>query len=188
MVFTKRRPLTVRHGEICASFGGQKFYYRLEGEPMQLMALNSQPVEIAFDPHDLGQVAVYWRDAFAGLAVCAPLRRMGEDAFVEDERLRRAARREIKRAIATVHQQTPVASPEERLARRREVLPQRTIDFTGTPVALPPAVAEAAAAVRAASEFRIAAAVEVEKIRRPADEDGDDGSFAFFSDGGTNGA
>jgi hypothetical protein len=187
VVFTKRRLLTVRHGEIAASFGGQKFHYRLEAEPTQLMALNGQLVEIALDPHDLGQAAVYWRDAFVGLAVCAPLRKQGEDLFVEDERLRRAARREIKRAIATVHQRIPVASPEERLARRREVLPERMTGVIGTPVELPAPIAEAAAAVRAASEFRFAdAGVEVECVKRPADDDVDDGSFSFFSDGRLN--
>jgi len=187
VVFTKRRVLTVKHGEICATFGGQKFHYRLEAEPTQLMVLNGQLVELAFDPHELSQAACYWRDRFIGLAHCVPLRKMGEDLFVADERLRRSERREIKKAIEAVHNQVPVASPEERLARRREVLPQRSIGGPGVPVALPAAVVEAEEAIRAEREFHFAeaaAAVELGRIERPADEPGE-GTFNFFSDGGT---
>jgi hypothetical protein len=186
VVFTRRRTLTVKHGEICATFGGQKFHYRLEGEPTQLMVLNGQLVELAFDPHDLGQAACYWRDRFVGLANCIPLRKMGDDSFVEDERNRRAARRDIKRAVESIHNTIPVAGPEERLARRREVLPQRSIGGVGVPVELPAAVVEAEAAMRAAREFRFAEAtaeVPIGRIEMPVDEDAGD-TFNFFSDGG----
>jgi hypothetical protein len=185
VVFTKRRTLTVKHGEICATFGGQKFYYRLEGEPTQLMVLNGQLVELAFDPHELSQAACYWRGRFVGIANCIPLRKQGEDLFVEDERIRRAARRDIKRAVAAVHGQIPVTGPEERLARRREVLPQRSIGGTGTPVELPAALVQAQEAMRAEREFRfseVGGAIKVERTERPAN--GSDDVFEFFSDGG----
>ncbi len=186
VVFTKRRTLTVKHGEICATFDGTKFYYRLEGEPTQLMVLNGQLVEIAFDPHELSQAAVYWRDRFVGLANCIPLRKMGEDLFVDDERNRRAMRRDIKRAVEAIHNQIPVAGPEERLARRREVLPLRSICGPGVPVELPEALVQAKEAIRAEREFRFqeaGEAVQVGRIERQADEE--DATFNFFSDGGT---
>ena len=185
--FTKRRLLTVKHGEICATFGGQKFHYRIDGEPTQLMVLNGQLVELAFDPHELGQAVVYWRNKFVGLANCIPLRRMGEDLFVDDERTRRAARRDIKRAVAAVHEQIPVTGPEERLARRREVLPQRLVGGPGVPVALPAAVVEAQEAMRADREFRFEDAQIEMNVETLADESGDD-AFNFFADRGTFGA
>lgn len=188
VVFTKRKELTVKHGEICATFNGQKFYYRLESDPTQLMVLNGKLVEIAFDPHELSQAAVYWRNKFIGLANCIPLRKMGEDLFVEDERNRRAKLRDIKRAVEVVHQQSPVTGPEERLARRREVLPQRSIGGVGVPVVLPEQLTHAHEAMRAEREFRFTDAVpvvEAGRIERPADEDGD--TFKFFSDDGGTG-
>lgn len=184
VVFTKRRTLTVKHGELCAIFGGQKFYYRLEGEPTQLMVLNGQLVELAFDPNELSQAACYWRGRFVGIANCIPLRKQGEDLFIEDERNRRAARRDIKRAVAAIHEQIPVAGPEERLARRREVLPQRSmIGGVGTPVVLPAALVQAQEAMRAEREFRFkdAGAIEVERAERPAN--GLDDVFSFFDEG-----
>lgn len=183
VVFTKRRQVTVKHGEICATFGDEKFYYRIEGEPRQLMLLNGQLVELAFDPHDLGQTAVYWNSKFVGLANCVPLRKMGEDSFVDDERARRAARRDIKRAVASIHEQIPVAGPEERLGRRREVLPQRLIGEAGVPVVLPDAVAEAQEAMRVDREFRFEdASVEI-GVEKSAEQVEDD-TFNFFSDRG----
>jgi len=186
VVFTKRRELTVKHGEICATFGGQKFHYRIEGEPTQLMSLNGQLVEVAFDPNELSQVAIYWRDRFAGLAHCIALRKQGEDLFIEDEKTRRAARRDIKKAVTVFHQQQiPVASPEERLARRREVLPTRLAAFsTETPVQLPAPIAEAAAAQAAEAEFSFAATEpSIQAIERAPDADADV-EFNFWSDQG----
>lgn len=173
----------MKHGEICATFGGQKFHYRLEGEPTQLMVLNGQLVELAFDPHELSQAAVYWRDRFVGLANCIPLRRMGEDLFVADERDRRAARRDIKLAIAAVHKQIPVAGPEERLARRREVLPQRSVGGAGTPVELPAALVQAQEAMRAEREFRFSeAGGEIDVVRSETPADKADDTFNFFDE------
>jgi len=185
VVFTKRRQLTVKHGEICATFGGQRFHYRIEGEPTQLMALNGQLVEAAFDPNALEQMAVYFQDRFVGLAHCVALRKQGEDLFVEDEKIRRAELREIKKAVALVHQQIPVSSPEERLARRREILPTRTNTFaTETPVVLPSAIAEAAAAQAAEAEFSFAATEPAIQAIETAPEADADVEFNFFSDQG----
>jgi hypothetical protein len=177
IAFSKRRMLTVKHGEICATFGGNRFHYRLEAEPTQLMAINGQLVEIAYDPHDLSQAAVYWRDRFIGLAHCAPLRKMGEDSFVEDERKRRAARRDIKKVIAAVHELVPVASPEERLARRREVLPAReAVRRPESPVALPAPMQD--------REFSFQnTAGDVDFTTMPASAD-DESDFHFFTDQG----
>jgi hypothetical protein len=112
---------------------------------------------------------------------------MGEDLFVDDERTRRAARRDIKRAVAAVHEQIPVTGPEERLARRREVLPQRLVGGPGVPVALPAAVVEAQEAMRADREFRFEDAQIEMNVETLADESGDD-AFNFFADRGTFGA
>jgi len=184
VVFTKRRILTVKHGEICVSFGGQQFHYRLEGEPTQLMALNGQLVEIAYDPHALDQVAVYWRDRFCGLAQCAALRKMGEDLYVSDERERRAKRRDIRKALEGVHKQVPVASPEERLARRREILPHRGTYDVGTPVELPAAIADAREAMRTQRDFHFDEAPSDVVAATPAEASaGNDDEFHFFSQG-----
>ncbi|HYW47256.1 MAG TPA: hypothetical protein VE959_30595 [Bryobacteraceae bacterium] len=181
IVFTRRRTLTVKHGEILMTFGGDKFHYRLEGEPVQLMALNGQLVEIGFDVHDLGEAAVYWRNRFVGLAHCAPLRKMGLDTFTDDERARRAARREIRRAIDAVHQQSVVPTIEERLARRREALPCRDAAARAEiPLALPAAVEEAAAAAREDREFRFEQADSgMVGTTLPTPTEGDD-DFCFF--------
>ena len=182
VVFTKRRELKVQHGEICATFDGRKLYYRLEGEPTQLMLLNGKVVEIAFDPHDLSQAAIYWLDRFVGIATCIPLRSMSDDLYVADERNRRAARRDTKRAIAMLHNQIPVAGPEERLARRREILPQRLIGGVAVPVALPAALVQAQEAMRAEREFRFKdAGGAIEVVKGPSNQDDD--TFEFF-DGG----
>jgi transposase InsO family protein len=185
IVFSKRRALTVKHGEICTTFGGQRFYYRLEADPTQLMAVNGQLVEIAFDPNELSQVACYWRDRFIGLAHSVELRKQGEAGFVEDEKQRRAARREIKELIKSVHRSIPVASPEERLARRREIQPAREpVNRVEVPAELPPAMQDAADAARAERQFSFAdtqGTIEVVTRQPVAD---DDGAFNFFSDQG----
>jgi transposase len=186
IIFSKRRAVTVKHGEICVTFSGQRFHYRLEGEPTQLMAVNGQLVEFAYDPHDLGQAAIYWRDRFIGLASCAPLRKMGEDGFVEDERNRRAARRDIKAAVVLVHKTIPTLSPEERLARRREVLPARENAKPEILLELPEPIQQAADASRADREFSFTAAAEeaepIVSYPPPAESD-DESTFCFFKDG-----
>jgi len=184
IVFSKRRMLTVKHGEIRAIFGGSPFHYRLDAEPTQLMAINGQVVEIAFDPNDLSQAAVYWRDRFIGIANCVALRKMGEGDFAEDERNRRAARREIKRAIEAVHKTVPVAGPEERLARRREVLPSREpASRVEVRVGLPAPMQEAADVMAKERAFSLDAVQPIERIDLPADGAGDD-EFHFFSNQG----
>jgi transposase InsO family protein len=182
MCFAKRREYTVQHGEIKMTRAGQTYHYRLTGNGIGLMALNGQTVELAYDPMDLGEGAVYFQSRFVGMVSCVELRRMGETAFVEDERNRRAARREVKKFVEAVHDAVPVASPGERLDRRREVVPSRaTASRVGLPVELPAAVVEAEAAARADREFRFdgAAAAGVETvIPSPASEDT---GFDFFS-------
>jgi transposase InsO family protein len=183
--FAKRRDLTVRNGEARTTFSGESFHYRLTGNPVALMALNGRTVELAYDPLDLEDAAIFCDGQFVGLASCIELRRMGEDAFVEDERNRRAARRAAKHFIEAVHEGVPFPSPEAHLSRRREIAPARTVpDRSEVAVTLSPSLA---AAVRAAEEekrFRFESVpmlIEVEK----APEDQDDSTFNFFSDGGT---
>ncbi len=60
-----------------------------------------------------------------GSRIVSSCGRMGEDAFVEDERNRRALRKDIKSLISAVHRQVPLADPTERLERRRAVTPAR---------------------------------------------------------------
>ena len=76
MVFMKRRKITVQHAEVCVTFNGEQFHYRAEG----LARLNGKQVELAYDPLDLEMAAVYYESRFEGMAYCAALRRMGEDA------------------------------------------------------------------------------------------------------------
>ena len=179
--FLKRREVKVQHGEVKTAFAGRDYHYRLAGNPAALMSLNGQTVQFAYDQLDLGEAAIYYRDRFCGLANCVELRRMGEEAFVEDEKLRRAARREVKKFIGALHKAIPVASPETRLARRAEVAPMRASAERVTVAAdVPAPIVEAESQARAERGFsfeRTAAAIDV--VQRPEVED--DGEFSFFS-------
>jgi transposase InsO family protein len=184
LCFAKRRELTIRNGEVHAMFGGRQYHYRFEGNRLRLLALNGRKVELAYDPLDLGAAAVYYSDEFIGLARCIELRRMGEDAFVEDERDRRAARREVRRYIAAVHQVVPVPDAEMHLARRRAVAPARPDpERPEAIVSLPKAIADAHAAQEAERAVSFEDAKPVEVIKRPEPSD-DDGTFNFFQTGG----
>lgn len=177
LCFAKRRELTVKHGEVQVTFDARPYHYRIDGEPAQLMALNGQTVELAYDPLDLAEAAIYWQGRFVGLARCVALRKMGEDQFVDDERLRRAARREVKKAIAVVHAQVPLAGAVERLGRRRAIAPAREeVCQAVTAVEIPAAVLEAAEAVRASRE--LPAVIEVERAEVASGDEAED--FEFF--------
>ena len=121
--FAKRKRLTVQQGEVRTSFGGRQCHYRIIGQPIALMALNGREVELAYDPHDLGNAVVYAEGQLVGIAENVELRRMGEKDFVADERDRRAARREVKKFITAVHQQVQVPGPVERMERRMAMRP-----------------------------------------------------------------
>jgi hypothetical protein len=182
MCFARRREYTVQHGEIRLTRGAQTYHYRISANPLALMALNGQTVELAYDPMDMGDAAIYHQSRFVGLATCVELRRMGETAFRDDERARRTARREVKRFIEAAHSAVPVASPGERLDRRREVTACRSdVPRVELPVELPAAIIEAEAATRADREFRFdTAAVEALEAVAPPAADEDDGTFNFF--------
>lgn len=183
MCFAKRAELTVRNGEIAMTRGSQPHYYRLVDNSLRLQMLNGKTVDLAYDPLDLGEGAVYFEGRFFGLVQCVELRRMGERAFVEDEKNRRAARRETKKAIAAMTRMAPAPSPEERLLRRAEVLPKRVEDRCLT-VAAPVAaeVEEAAAAVREERSFEFEAVPEAAVTAvQPAEPNHDD-EFVFFGD------
>jgi hypothetical protein len=184
LCFAKRRELTVRNGEVQVTFAGRPYHYRLAGNRSALLGLNDRKVELAYDPLDLGRAAIYFENRFIGLADCIQLRRMGEDAFVQDERDRRTARREIKKFIAAVHQAVPVPGPETYLSRRRAIAPARPSPERVEVVAeLPASIVEAHAATRAEAEFSFSAAPEIPVIETPR-EAGADEEFNFFSDQG----
>jgi hypothetical protein len=180
--FAKRRELTVKHGEVKTTFAGRDYHYRLTGNDIALMAMNGQQVDFAYDPLDLGEAAIYYQSRFVGLANCVELRRMGEDAFTEDERNRRAARREVRRFIDAVHKAVPVPSSETRLERRRAVLPERDCSTSRVtvPAELPPALMEAETAARAASDFSFDAAPVEAASAAPQTSSTDDNEFHFF--------
>ena len=184
-VFAKRRELTVKHGEVRTTFGGRDYHYRLSGDARQdalgLMRLNGQVVEFAYDPLDLGEAAIYYQSRFVGLANCVELRRMGEDAFVQDERDRRAARREVKRVIDAVHKAIPVADPDTRLARRKAILPAReSAARVELPAELPAAVVDVEAAVRADREFEFQAVETAVVSATETAPPSEDEEFHFF--------
>ena len=184
LCFAKRRELTIRNGEVRATFGGKLYHYRFEGNRLRLLTLNDRKIELAYDSLDLGAAAVYYNDEFLGLARCAELRRMGEDAFVQDERDRRATRREVRRYIAAVHQVVPVPDAETHLARRRAVAPVRPdVERPTAAVNLPKSIADAHAAQEAERAFSFETVTPVEVIKRPEPPD-DDGEFTFFQTGG----
>jgi hypothetical protein len=183
--FAKRRELTIRNGEARTIFAGKSYHYRLANNQVALTALNGRAVELAYDPLDLGDAAIYCDGEFVGLAKCIELRRMGEDAFVEDERNRRATRREVKRYIAAAHEQIPFPSPETHLSRRRAIAPVRfDPDRTEVPVTVAPSLAAAARAAEEERQFKFSADVApIEVVQLPLEQTDD--VFNFFSDGGT---
>lgn len=185
--FMKRRRITIRHGEVRVSFAGKSFHYRLVDAPIALVGLNNREVEVAFDPLDLETVALYFEGRFLGFASNAELRRMGEDLFVTDEKNRRSTRRAVKEFIQDVHRSVPMATPEERAARRMAVRPKPVAsELHGTEITVP---AEIRGAVEAAAEqrrFSFAAASGADLIRAAdafAYEDDADDEFSFFSGG-----
>jgi hypothetical protein len=147
------------------------------------MVLNGREIEFAYDPMDLETVAVYCESRFVGLAANAELRRMGEADFVEDEKLRRASRREVKRAIEAAHRDIYVPSIAERARRRAEVRPARIEPGrVEAPAELPEAVMAAAKASEEVARFSFAGAgagIECQPLP-PA---GDNDEFQFFSGG-----
>ncbi|HEY9142115.1 MAG TPA: Mu transposase C-terminal domain-containing protein [Bryobacteraceae bacterium] len=185
LCFAKRRELTVRNGEVPVTFAGRQYHYRLAGNPMALLGLNGRKVDLAYDPLDLEKAAVYFESRFIGLADCVALRHMGEEDFVQDARDRRAARREIKHLIGTIHTAVPVPDPETHLRRRAAVTPPRIEPArVEVPAQLPAPIAEAAAAQAAEAEFSFAATEpSIQAIERAPDADADV-EFNFFSDRG----
>jgi transposase len=180
--FHKRRLLTVRHGEVRASFGGRIYHYRFADDSRTLMAWNGRQVEFAYDPHDLGTAALYSEGTFLGLVANLELRRMGEDAFVADEKDRRASRRQVKQFVEAVHRSIPMATPEERAARRAAVRPARLAGKAGSAVdvPVPPAITAAVEAAGKQKSFRFADVEPAIPSRTEADTTDDE--FKFFAE------
>jgi transposase InsO family protein len=176
--FAKRRDLTVQHGEISTTHAGRVYHYRMVDNSLELMILDGKTVELAYDPLDLGEAAVYYKSRFWGLAKCIELRRMGETAFVEDQKERARAKRQLTQAIRVIHGMAPALSYEERLARRAEVIPERAeVPRVSIPAAIAAPVADAAEAARQAAAPP--EPVAVEKVAGEADGE-DDGTFTFL--------
>jgi len=181
--FTKRRELKVQHGELKMMLAGRPYHYRILGNDRALMMLNGETVELATDPLDLGEAAVYYQARFVGLAHCVELRRMGDSAFTEDERLRRGARREVKRFLRAMNAAVPVPNSETRLERRKAVLPSRdNVPRLERPAEMPAAIAEAQAAAREERDFQFKAVdVDVARATKPTQPNDDDSDvFNFF--------
>jgi uncharacterized protein YodC (DUF2158 family) len=182
LCFAKRREITVKNGDVCTTFGGQKYHYRLVGNQMALLGLNGRVVSLAYDYLDLSQAALYLDNQFIGLASCIELRRMGEEAFIEDQRDRQRVKRDAKQWIKSVHQAIPVPDPETFLARRAEVAPKRIDPARVEDAAeLPQAIVDAAAAM--AEEAKTPREVHVPRIAATTPVDRDD-EFSFFSSEG----
>lgn len=164
--FLRRRALTVQHGEVQATFGGRLYHYRLRDNKLGLLMLNGRQVELAYDPLDLGTVAIVHEEKLVGLADSVELRGMGEEGFQQDLRDRAAARKRIKEFIETLHRAVPVQNPAARAMRRAARGGRRAPagDPAPAPERAPMALIEAA----------VAAAPQ-----RPADQ-GDD-EFRFFT-------
>jgi transposase InsO family protein len=181
--FRKRKELTVRHGEICITFGGRQYHYRLAENPAGLMLLNGRRVEVGLDPYDLETIAIYHDGKFVGLGHQAELRRMGEQGFIEDEKVRRASRRETRRAIDILHRQEYVPESVERLKRRIPALPVRTEpERLEAPAAIPAPIMDAVHAAEEEKRFSFAGVqVMLEASDRMyRDDDPDDGRFDFW--------
>lgn len=184
--FAKRRELTVKHGEIRTTFHGEVFHYRLMDSSVRLMALNGVEVTFSYDPMDLSTAAIYHRERFVGLVSCVALRKMGEQLFLQDEKDRRAARREVRKFVAAVHQQIHIPDHRERANRRREVLPARTEPKRPEIAAeVPPAIADAAASASEDRQFSFAAAPAegadvIRRVDASAHRDDDSDEFQFF--------
>jgi len=177
--FNKRRSVTIQHGEVCVSFGGQKYHYRLPSQ-VALIPFDGREAILSYDPFDLGTAALYYRDSFIGLVSNAALRRMGESDFVADEKNRRAVRREVKKFIQAVHTAIPVATLEERAARRMAVRPAQIAAPSQDYAPTSPHIAAAVAAAKEESEFSFAG-ITAEQIRSTEPAPSRDGSeFEFF--------
>lgn len=186
--FHKRRKVTVRHGELCLSFGGRQYHYRLTESPIELMRLNGREVEFTYDPLDLGLGVCYSQGRFVGLVTNVEARRMAADDFVQDERDRRASQRQIKNIIQTIHQQVYIPGVAERATRRAAVQPVRPDpERPEVPLAIPRPLLEASEAAERDKAFSFAnAADEPDLIRQldaraHQDDDPDDTEFQFFT-------
>lgn len=185
--FRKRKKLKVRNGEIRTTLGGHQYHFRMIGEQRKLMAFNGREVELAYDPINIGTAAaVYFENRFIGLAENVELRRMGEEGFVEDEKARRAARREIRKFISAIHKTVHVPGAEERAERRQAVRPARLVAAGGR--AVPAEVAEdVVQASQAYSQETLSMfeatrnnPVELAVVQQPEAED--DSEFHFFKE------
>jgi hypothetical protein len=109
---------------------------------------------------------------------------MGEQTFVEDERNRRAVRREVKAFIQNVHSAVPVASAEERALRRLAIAPSR--QEPPRPLIqceVPASIADAVDAICEDRKPFVAGQtpLKIEVVKAANPEGNDDDKFNFFS-------
>ncbi len=179
--FYNRKETTVRNGEIRCTFASVQYHYRMADAPTKLMGINGCTVEVAYDPYDLETLAVYHDGRFIGLASNLELRRMGEQVFVEDERLRRAARREVRNFIQDVHKAVPVASAEDRALRRLAIAPSRQEPpRTSLQCELPTGITDAVEALKNDGQSGAGGPIPTIAVI-PAAPEAEDDRFNFFA-------
>jgi hypothetical protein len=183
--FSKRKEVTISNGEVPSIVRGDKYRYRFASNQAALLKLNGCKVELAYDPLDLETCALFHEQRFAGLVTCIELRRMGESAFVEDEKIRRHYRREAKALIKALHSAVPVPGTLERLDRRAAVTPQRQEPRrVDVPLSLPAPIVDAHAAISAElAANRAALENSVPLVSTQLAPETDDDEFRFFSGG-----
>jgi len=181
LCFQRRKMLKVRHGEVKATFGGQPVHYRMLDNPNRLMDFNGLDAEFGYDEFDLSTGSLFIGGKFVGLVDAVSLRAMGGTTgdFVEDERARRASRRDVRKAIALLHAGVHVPSADERASRRAPVVPE--VARPEVAAVMQPAMLAAAAAKKERAAFRFGDDVpSIVAVDRGGDDSGTE--FHFFSE------
>ena len=180
-MFRDRRKVKVAHGQIRLSYHGSQFIYEPSSDdaPLALAPFNGKSVEVALDKLDLQTVAVFYEDKLVCLADNMELRGMREDAFKEDEKVRRRMYRWFKSLIDAAHQQLDVPTPIEALERRVREAQELPEPERKTVNMIYPQVGQAVAAMGSRERFSFAQGGEI----RSAEAEDDSGTeFEFFGD------
>ena len=175
-MFRDRRTVKVAHGQIRLSYHGTQFIYNpaADDDPLALAPFNGKTVEVAIDKLDLQTVAVFYDDRLVCLADNMELRGMREEAFKEDEKVRRRMHRWFKSLVTAAHQRVDVPTPIERLERRvREAGTEQPEPERQEVHVAYPQPAKAVAAMRSRERFSSAASGVSLKSYEAPEDDGD---------------
>lgn len=121
LLMRERREVTVRQSEIRISYGGRSFHYRASarfGSDLALTKLNGKKVKLCIDPQDLGVGLVEYKEKLWCIAENLELRGMREEAFKEDEKLRRRQERMWRDVVKARGESLVAPSPMDFLERR----------------------------------------------------------------------